>query len=349
MDESWTLNFNEAESPAEPNHFLDNASGREVIHKRGLNLDISKLIEVMYEACDPSKLDRMNHFISYFVLTIYGKRNIRKDAIDESKLSQSQREVYNRIRTEMKNPLRRQRILNFIHQKDITKRLINYFVVRYSLMEREISYYLDKTVYPYKVIGEFNNPNQADILDRKANGEHIVWINLHQEYKTSKIKKGRRNLHAPYRRSISVRGADGNDYSLCELNFYIWLDDVGGFDLFYLFESDVREKKSKYEEEKRNQESHGSVARQEPKKKKQKIVLRQTDGRNYKTHIMKCETSAPFSLLTPTCTFSEYILHLKRQRQQQTNHVLDPPSSNKRIKHSTTTPKKGAVSKKVIN
>jgi len=321
----------EPEVETEQNHFLDSAQGKDVVHKRGMNLHLTKFISVLFEASDTAQYSIINNFIQYFILFAYGKRNIRKDAVDESKLNMSQKEVYNRIREEMKNPIRRQRILNFINQKDITKRLINYFVVHYSLMEREMSYYLDKTSYPFKVIGELNNPQQLEILKRKENGENIVWINFHQEYKNSKNKKGRRNRHAPYRRSISVQGADGNEYSLCELNFYLWLDEIGGFELFYMFESDIRDKKAKYDEDKRIQENQIVVG----KKKKRKIVLRNTDGRNYKTHLVQCKTAAPFSIIPATCTFSDYVASLQNKRQEKGElQPLDPPKSNTKVKFS---------------
>jgi len=335
MEESWTLQEPEENDTKMEPHFLDTASGRDVMHKRGLTLDMTRLIEIIYETADPFKHHLVNFFLLYFVLHTYGKRNIRKDAVSESQLNVSQNEVYQRIREEMKNPLRRQRISTFINQKDITKRLINYFVVHYSLMEREISYYLDKTSYPYKVIGEFNNPNQPEILARKSNGENIVWINFHQEYKNSKNKKGRRNRHAPYRRSISVQGADGNEYSLCELNFYIWLDDVGGFELFYLFETDIREKKSIYDEKKRLQENMVVMG----KKKKKKIVLRNTDGRNYKTHLVQCTTQAPHSILQGNCSFTDYLSHIRSQRNME-RKSMDPEPDNKRYKVDHTIKKK---------
>lgn len=336
FEEAWTLDFGDGrKTPLEnrvdddgndSTHFLDASSGKDVTHKRGMTLDLSRLIQTVYQASDPNKLQQINFFIQYFILFVYGKRNIRKDAIPEDKMTLSQKEVYNNIREEMKNPIRRQRVLNFINQKDITKRLINYFVVHYSLVEREISYYLDRRTYPYKIVGEFNNPDQKDILQLKEKGANIVWINLHREYKGSKNKKGRRNNHAPYRRNIIVRGADGLDYSLCELNFYLWLDSIGGFELFYMFENDIRDKKAKYDEEKRQQENQITFG----KKKKRKIVLRNTDGMNYKTHVVKCLTRAPFSVAETNCSYQDYLDQL--QRESRTPKTLDPEPSNKRFK-----------------
>lgn len=287
------------------------------IYKRGLPLDVAPVVGVVLACLHPQHHAKAKVFLQGFIMCTYGQRNLRKDAIDESKLSKEQLEVYHRIRGEMDKPERRQRILDFINKKEITRRLINYFVVHYALIKQEMSYYLDRRTYPYKIIGTLNEPNQPDIIRLIDQGANIVWLNFHQEYKNSKNKNGRRNRHAPYRRSTSVKGADGHDYSLCELNFYIWLDDVGGFDLFYLFENDIRDQKAEDARIKRqrDEEQHTVLG----KRRKEKVVLRKTDGRNYKTFAVACHRPAAFSITPPTCTFSEYLALLR-----QTNKPVAP-------------------------
>ena len=135
----------------------------------------------------------------------------------------------------LSNPERKRRVFKFIHQKEVTKRAITYFVVHYTL-HNKIAYWLDRRTYPYKIVGEYNRRNQPDILKLKEKGANIVWVNLHRDYRVSKNKDGRRNRHAPYRRSNSVKNEGGDEaYSLCELNFFTWLEDVGGFEAFYAF------------------------------------------------------------------------------------------------------------------
>lgn len=307
--------------------FLDNVVGRCVVHKRGLNLDMAELFAIMAQACPPERRSSMEIFMQYFILRSYGKRNIRKDAVEPEKLSAEQREVYERIRMELSNPVRRQRVFDFINQKDITKRLINYYVVHFSI-GRELSYYLDRTSYPYKIIGEMNKPQQPEILARKERGDNIVWINFHQAYRDSKHQKGRRNRHAPYRRSTSVKGEDGEAYSLCELNFYLWLDEIGGFELFYFYEEEIRAEKHKYDERKRLQEQDIQVG----KKKKRKIILRETDGRNYKSHVVKCATSAPYSLQTPNCSFMDFLAKARQAVEAQDAEPLQNTSPKRKKK-----------------
>jgi hypothetical protein len=288
-------------------NILENYNGKDLIHKTGMKTYVDKLLQVVRKVSLPCNKKKVNMFSEYMILYIHGKRNMKKEPVNVSKLNSSEKEVYKRIRKELTNPERRERIFKFINQRDITKRLINYFVVHYILIQNEISYYLDKRTYPYKILGDFNNPHNSDILRLKEKGANIIWINLHQEYKTSKNKKGRRNLHAPYARSISVKGEDACEYSLCELNFYIWLDDMGGFDAFYHVERDVRDKKTQYDEEKRindnTNENYG-------KRKKRKIVLKNTDGRNYKTYVVKYEKPAPYSFLNGKQTYSQLLSQL---------------------------------------
>ena len=274
-------------------------------YKRGLTLDVTPLVGIVQSCIDASQVPKAQIFLQYLIMFTYGQRNLRKDPVDESKLTKEQLEVYRRIRAEMGRPERRQRILEFINKKDITRRLINYFVVHYALVKQELSYYLDRRTYPYKIIGQLNEPNQPEIIKLIDQGANIVWLNFHQEYKNSKNRNGRRNRHAPYRRSTSVKGADGQDYSLCELNFYIWLDDVGGFELFYMFESDIRDQKAEDARVKRQREEDHQP--DVGKRRKEKVVLRKTDGRNYKTYAVECNRPAAFSVATPTCTFAEYM------------------------------------------
>ena len=61
LDESWTLDFAVEKSSIldtgdeDPNLFLDVGSGRDVIHKRGLALDLSYLVNVICRATDELK------------------------------------------------------------------------------------------------------------------------------------------------------------------------------------------------------------------------------------------------------------------------------------------------------
>jgi hypothetical protein len=257
---------------------------KRMTHKTGLQNYVSLLIRILSDMGVSESKNQ--YFISFLVLRMFGKRNLDKKAVDESEISQSELYVYKHIRQKLQDPIRRKRIFDFIQTKDITKRLINFFVVHYVLMHKEVTYYLDKRQYPYKIIGDLNQFFQSDIIQLQESGANIVWINLHQEYKNSKTKNGKSNLHAPYARSISVKGEDQVEYSLCALNFYCWFDDVGGFEAFSHFESDIREKKRLYDE--KNRKDHNSVS------KKRKVISKQTNGRNYKTFISQGFIAEPY-------------------------------------------------------
>ena len=279
-------------SVAEPSETGNRSTAHDMIYKgagQGLLPTLLGIIQCISSAENPGGTQA---FLEYLLLFTQGKRNMRKDAVGVSNLDTRERTIYERILRDLAQYNRKERVLHFINHKDITKRLINYFVVHYILVQHKTAYYLDKRTYPFTIIGQFNDPANPEALALIEQGANVVWINLHQEYKTSKNKKNRRNMHAPYARSASVEG-ELRHYALCELNFYIWLDDMGGFEAFFRLESDVRDKKARYDEDKRTLEQN-SIGK---KRKKKKIVLKDTDGQNYKTFIVKCAKPPPFSTL----------------------------------------------------
>jgi hypothetical protein len=109
---------------------------------------------------------------------------------------------------------------------------------------------------------------------------------------------------------------------------------VGGFEIFYLFEADIRAKKARYDEEKRIQENQPSYG----KKKKRKIVLRNTDGRNYKTHIVKYQKSASFSVMNGGSSFADYMQQMQQARQpvRDSRYEVDPNPSGRGLKRRWT-------------
>lgn len=277
--------------------FLDDAqtAGREIVYKRGLPLNLQPSIRsfLSFPTCAPGVQQAM---LEYLVLAVYGQRNVKKYPVDERTLTRAQKRMYHYIKQKLQNPERRQRIFNFINNRSITKRLIGYFVVHYALLEQKLGYYLDMRKYPYKILGEYNKSHQPEILKLMETDSNIVWINLYREYKSSKNNMGGGNCHAPYRRKVTVRGKDDLNYSLCELSFYIWLDSIGGFEVFYHFEKDVRLKKSKYDQAKRALESRPT----ENQPKKRKIMLRKTDGRNFQAQVLKYKPPPDFVI--PVCS-----------------------------------------------
>lgn len=302
---AWQSHFEPAESDpvAESDDaipdFLDGpqTTGREIVYKRGLPLNLQPMIKSFLSF--PSRGPGVQQAaLEYVVLFVYGHRNVKKYPVDERTLTRAQKRMYQYIKQKLQNPVRRQRIFNFINQRNITKRLIGYFVVHYALLEQKLGYYLDMRTYPYKILGEYNKPHQPKILRLMEKHSNIVWINLYQEYKSSKNNTGGGNCHAPYRRKVTVRGKDNMNYSLCELSFYIWLDSIGGFEVFYDFEKDVRLKKAKYDQAKRALEIQ--PATNQPKKRK--IMLRKTDGRNFKARLLKYKPPPDFVIQVPSVT-----------------------------------------------
>ena len=234
--------------------------------------------------------ERSKVVCGYIVLLVFGRRNLPKEPVEHSRLTRLEKEVFSRIRDGLVDDARKQRVFAFMQSNGVTKRLINYFVVHYILVERDVSYYLDRREPFSRIIGEIGNPFQPEIVTLIASGANIVWINLHQEYKASKNRDGQRNLHTPYARSTSVHDHVSGGYSLCELNFYIWLERVGGFDAFAMLEPLVRVEKAKYDLNKRNTDK---VAKSE--RKRRKVVLKETKGLNYRNFLLQATLPAPFS------------------------------------------------------
>lgn len=183
----------------------------------------------------------------YMVMRVYGKKHLQKTPVDLTQLLPKERSAYCEIRKKLANPLRKQR-LESIMNSAITKRLIHFFVVHYVLLHNPLSYWLDKRQYPYKILGDFNKPNQPDVVRLMNEKAFIVYINIHNEYRL--CKNNSKLIHAPYARSVSVKD-EFSHHSLTEWNFYLWLDEIGGFEAFERVEHDVKLKKQEYENSKK--------------------------------------------------------------------------------------------------
>lgn len=106
----------------------------------------------------------------------------------------------------------------------------------------------------------------------------------------------------------------------------MWLDDLAGFDLFYMLEADVRAKKLKYDEDKRKLDAQGLPSM--GKHKKKKIMLRETDGKNYKSSILNFQRPLPYMLGPPK--------FLKRKMPEESgDHKKDGDDPQPRKKRKT--------------
>jgi hypothetical protein len=277
--------------------------GQVYIYKRSSVTDTSVFIKACLGAIQPGMRERTEKFLAYMILYIHGKREVKTNAIDACDGTPGEQECFFRIKNLLQNDIRKKRVFDFIQRKDITKRLINYFVVQYCSTEHELSYYVDLSNYPPKLVGEVNNdPNQPEILKRIEQGEHIVFINLHQQYKNSRNKNGQANRLSPYSRHVSMKCDEDNGgvYSLCELNFYLFLDGICGFEVFYLFESDIRAKKLKYDENKRTQTDT-------KKNHKRKFMDPALCAKNYKTHVLQYKKKSPFSSTSSGYSYTDML------------------------------------------
>ena len=186
------------------------------------------------------------------LLFMYGKRRFDKRSVSRLDVTERERNVYDMLQKDISCPMRLKHITSFVQKPNITKRLVNYFIVHYVAERKGVTYYLDYTTYPYQILGRFGDPQQPVILAKIEAGASIAWIDVHQEYKSCKSRFGRRNMHAPYARSNTV-GTTGPTamFSISELSFYTWFDSIGGIQAFKLLENDIRKCKRLFDSRRR--------------------------------------------------------------------------------------------------
>lgn len=274
---------------------LHRLTTRDRIYKRGAHLDIRSFVDALRSMIPlPQHAMGLRRCVESFVIKLYGRRNIEKQTVQASQLSTVHRLVYQRLQKELENPAKYARVMAFSQLKDVTKRLLNFFVIQYSLIQRELSYYLDRTTYPYQIVGKINDPNDVDALRLLAEGRKLVWLNFHREYKNCRNQRG--SLFAPYRRSVCVEGRPGElPWSLCQLNFFSWFDSVGGLDLFRMCEADLRVKKTLAEADQRLHELE-RLSGPSTNRRKRKVTIRTSDGANYHARVIATPIQTPFHL-----------------------------------------------------
>lgn len=240
--------------------------------------------------------------LAHLAVKVYGKRVFQKQAVQGQDLTEHEQTLWYNIQQKFKkNPLQKNRVIQFINHKSISRRVISYFVVHYSYEEKSLWYWLDRRSYPHTIIGEFNDPNNETALQLKSQGHDIRWVNFHQLYKVSKSKIGKGNYHDCYDRTAPV-DIDGKPYAIGVLNFYMWLDEVGGFDIFYKLEDDIRAKKAKYDEQSRTIKASQAEARQ---RRKHKVVMKHSQDGNFKAFALS------YNHTVSNCGFSQQEMSLE--------------------------------------
>jgi hypothetical protein len=208
---------------------------------------------IVLDICKYIEASRRDYFLCYFVMQLLGQRRLMKHSVHPVDLSSSEYAVYKYTQQAFEVPGRADRIISFLSGDRRTKRMINYFAVHY-ISTTKMSYYLDRTSYPYHITGGMNTYDDPVVLAKIANGVNITWIDLNREYRLSKQRFGRHRMHAPYARSVTVdRGDSLKGFSLCELNFYVWMDEVGGMEAFEYHETQIRINKKLFDSARRRQ------------------------------------------------------------------------------------------------
>lgn len=228
------------------------------------------------EACHTKRM------VTLLLYVLYGKKQLVKFPVNPDDLSSTEAFIYKNALTAFQNPVCHAKIMSFLSDEKISKRLLNFFIVHYILLYNPLTYTLDRRSYPY-IVSNYNTEIPGNDIHSLAGTE---LINLHQEYKKSKFCRAQKNMHSPYARSVSVTDKlftwNSKQFSLCEVNFAIWLDRVGGIDIFYKFYPDIKAKKLVHDRKGRKRRTEQTNAM-----KKRKVILKETNGLNYQFVLQK--------------------------------------------------------------
>ncbi len=215
-----------------------------IVLSRGMVLDPGPMIGSLFRVVPAHKYDKLRHYLRFLTLNLYGLRNVRKVPVPVSQLGVGEQAVYKSIKKKLRaNPKLVAKIDAFRSVPGRSARLINFFVVTFSARV-PVEYWQDRRKWPYKIISRVRD--DAKVLALKEQGANVVWVNLFQEYKNGKLYDGRRNCSAPFRRNKLVQDGPGPEdvLSLCELNFFLWFEDISGMEIFEIYEKKIKAKKA---------------------------------------------------------------------------------------------------------
>ena len=193
--------------------------------------DLLHLQRQLIRLCRDSKSNRLSKVVKCVILQAGTRRRIRKNHVVASELDALTLSVYNRVRKEYAKSHVRKRLDDIMKNTKFSKRLINYFVINFPITVSPVCYFVDKTTYPTRLIGDINSSNQLDITQQIPTNDNIQYVNMYLAYK--KHKSLNRHLHVPYGRSPYVSElcyADVTHKTISEINFFLWFDDIAGFE-----------------------------------------------------------------------------------------------------------------------
>lgn len=208
--------------------------------------DVLGMLQSFWSAVLPRTVSR--HLTMFFLVFRVGRRQLQKETVPPHRLGMKDAILFKQIEKQFANPVRLQRVMEFMRNSEITGRLLNYFVVVYSA-NYPVTYELDRSSYPYRI---------SKWTRTRRLGCELV--DLHDEYQKAKMSGNRRNNFAPYARSVAVQSRFG-PIVLCQCAFYLWLDSICGFEALIYRLSDVKAKKIEHDEKRQRKKTqvHGSV------------------------------------------------------------------------------------------
>lgn len=241
-------------------------------HSEHVKRFLERVLQHTYSISDRQQQNTPSWGLQWLVLQIYGKRWFSKNSLTQEQLNEQEVLCLKQIQQKLSYPPeRRERIYNLIHNKQISKRLIHYFIAHY-LLENNVRYWVDRTTYPPRIVGNINDSESSPAVKQAlAEGRQLEYIQLCYAYKNLKSPIRGMCMNAPYQRSKLVRDQSGKVFSLCQLYFFEWYDDIGASEAFKMLESDIRRQKEIHDT---NEHARREAVKLMPKRiKKSKATL----------------------------------------------------------------------------
>ncbi len=184
----------------------------------------------------------------WFIIFLLGKRRIGKAPILPSQLTTTETNIWNYIQDAYSHQARKERVIAFMKNRKISKRLISYFIVHYVAIH-PTCYYLDRHTYPYQIVSPIGSSMNHIPYPSHIPPDHpVLFINIFVEYHKCLYFHVPQKCNAPYSRKNIVKDQITNEeYSLNAIPYYIWLDSIGAIDAFYQLQDTVKKAKKEYE------------------------------------------------------------------------------------------------------
>lgn len=160
------------------------------------------------------------------------KTKVNNETVQIEKLPDRVKGAYERVQQAIAaNPQLGTRLLRYENLKTmgLSQRDVNFFITHYA-REKSLSYYIDITEYPHKLVGKVNDPNDVEAKALIAQGRNVKFIHVYSSYHHVTGWNG--GSFRPHRSGVRIRDASGKIWVMSWCNFYIWFDAICGYEAY---------------------------------------------------------------------------------------------------------------------